>query len=967
MPLRLFFMVLVCLPFVANSQRFAYQHYRQGNGLAAQQVRTVAKGQSGALWVGTDDGLFRFAGEDFISYNNLLESHYIRAFAQNKDGDLVFCSDTGVHQLIEEGDSARIEQLIPASFSPTDSALFYPNGLFYDPSGVLWLSQPDGRLGKWENSQLQFLQPGSAYQGPKGQARYCFAETRAGQLLLSDPQGQVFIYRNEEDGFEAISSPVEGGASALLMHAGQIWSGGDQLRHFIFRGDRWQLNQSIPVPHGRITVLKPTADPDRLLVGTDKEGIFLYNASADNWQVVFGSNDPHRIERLPLWHINDIVADRAGDWWVCSEEGLGLLQQPFFSTVFRQANNSTLSLAADDAGRVLVSYGEVYEMMPEGEGFSSERLPELEEGLITALAVTDRGTWFGSSRGELLRLYRDNLYVEANLQERGGGIFFVEADASDNIWICQAPDVSPIKGVARYHPTEGLSTYGPEAGLDNRILVLRQGPKLRVYAAGIGPDTYLYRYEAEKDRFLNLSLPLPFAASPAFEVHDMAIDEKGVVWLATTDGLLQYDLERIQRVELGTYTTDEIRSLTTGRDNQLWLATATNGLFYYETDRQQVTRLDESSGLPSIIAAYRSMLEDANGRIWVGTAEGVVYSKADGPIPEPSPTPHWLSQILNGEPIADDIALRINPNDQLKLSWTTTAFSAGPIQYRYRLQGATDSSWVELREHTNVELPLLSPGNYEVQVQSLQSGGYQWSKPLRLGLEVRKPWYERWWGLGLLLLGGVLLSTALFRSTIGALRLRLRALNRQVSRLREEKKMYQEQEVSLQTTAAQYQQQLTDLERQLAIYQQLSKEGIKGEPPSVILERIAGHLLHLFRAELVELAWLENDQIIREGYWKTPSTYLSKKQPAVDWAWTNLSNDAPVAGQGESGYPIDLFQSEPGLELTYLLMALSPASGQRCYLLLYRNTEEAFSENDQRMLRLVGQYLEMQLASSLKK
>ena len=42
----------------------------------------------------------------------------------------------------------------------------------------------------------------------------------------------------------------------------------------------------------------------------------------------------------------------------------------------------------------------------------------------------------------------------------------------------------------------------------------------------------------EKDVFVNLSLPLDFNVSPNFEVHDLAVDDKGVIWLASTNGLL---------------------------------------------------------------------------------------------------------------------------------------------------------------------------------------------------------------------------------------------------------------------------------------------------------------------------------------------------------------------------------------------------------------------------------------------
>jgi len=121
-----------------------------------------------------------------------------------------------------------------------------------------------------------------------------------------------------------------------------------------------------------------------------------------------------------------------------------------------------------------------------------------------------------------------------DLADRGGGIFYMLGDHRGDLWLCQAPTDTPLKDVTRVQPDGTTQFYDADDGVENRILVLREGPRNALYAADIGPTTYLFRYQPDRDRFINLSRPLPFKYSQNFEVHDLAIDKQGLVWMATT-------------------------------------------------------------------------------------------------------------------------------------------------------------------------------------------------------------------------------------------------------------------------------------------------------------------------------------------------------------------------------------------------------------------------------------------------
>ena len=63
------------------------------------------------------------------------------------------------------------------------------------------------------------------------------------------------------------------------------------------------------------------------------------------------------------------------------------------------------------------------------------------------------------------------------------------------IWFCQAPTNKPIIGVATLDNDGKIEEYGKEEGLNSRVLVVDEGGQSELYAAGIGVNSYLYKFK----------------------------------------------------------------------------------------------------------------------------------------------------------------------------------------------------------------------------------------------------------------------------------------------------------------------------------------------------------------------------------------------------------------------------------------------------------------------------------------
>ncbi|MDX1667657.1 MAG: hypothetical protein R3350_10520, partial [Saprospiraceae bacterium] len=597
-------------------------------------------------------------------------------------------------------------------------------------------------------------------------------------LWVAATTGQVYRY-SAQGTFERIRLPHPITRIEMLLARGDtLWIAGSRLSTGLVREGQLTALRYFDTNGKNITSLAPANEKDYFFVGTEREGLFRghFVLGQLTLQKVFGSNDPHRVNELPFQSINHIFVDEEGAIWLStSQQGLGLLRSRFFETVFGLANNNTYAITSGGSAEVLLSFGDVYQIDREQGEYFAEVLPNLDIGFVTGLTRRGNELWMGTANGQLF-LYRNRQPgLTIDMSTRGGGVFYLYADRRENIWFCQAPDETPIVGVAKLGPDLQVKYYAEEKGLDDRILVIKESERGLIYAAGIGPETYLYRYREEEDIFINLSLPLPFNYSQNFEVHDMTIDPLGIVWMGTTDGLLRYDLERVSRVELGEYTSTEIRSVLALGDGSIWLATDTHGLIYYH--KGSFSLFDEKSGLPTVITAYRCLEKDETGRIWVGTAEGSVHSRDTLPRPEPTVRPILLSFSANrNEREFDGEEPKLPNNSNVEVRYVSLAYPGENIEYQHRLLGSQDSSWSESRTETELFFSRLPYGDYRLDIRARQPGGYAWSAPLQLAFEVRKPWFRTWWGIGLMILAAGGFLYYFFQFNVGILLRRIRFL-----------------------------------------------------------------------------------------------------------------------------------------------------------------------------------------------
>ncbi|MEM8897953.1 MAG: hypothetical protein AAGC85_07600, partial [Bacteroidota bacterium] len=203
--------------------------------------------------------------------------------------------------------------------------------------------------------------------------------------------------------------------------------------------------------------------------------------------------------------------------WMGSSEGILLLTRYKFGRYSGIKGYSTNTFAFTSDNGVLAAYGSLYKYtLKKGQIISTE-ITEGYHGHVAGVGVGKEGWWVGNSDGDLFYIQADGRTKEYSFRKRGGALFNIYVSKDYAAWISQSLTNDPINGVIRIYENGDTKLYGKAEGLYSRVIVTREGLGGKLYAGGVGEAHYLFEYDPENDRFLDLSPDLPFTPKLEFE------------------------------------------------------------------------------------------------------------------------------------------------------------------------------------------------------------------------------------------------------------------------------------------------------------------------------------------------------------------------------------------------------------------------------------------------------------------
>jgi len=307
----------------------------------------------------------------------------------------------------------------------------------------------------------------------------------------------------------------------------------------------------------------------------------------------------------------------------------------------------------------------------------------------------------------------------------------ITPDGEGGVWVLQ----DGTDGVMHVDSAFEGTVYGDERDDLGRLSALYRAPDGTLYAGGRGGDSYLYRYDSGRDRFVNVSAPLPNSIPSTLRIQDLTEGPRGALWLASNHGLLRYQDRRLTPEEaLDLFDVDGISSVVVTEERLVWLGT-NRGLFVYDPATESLRRFNRQTGLPSPTISPRS-LQLEEGRLWVGTARGLAYLQ-DFPLlhvrtPKPVVTKIWTDdRIFRTRP---DSVLHLANNSTLEVRYAAPVFVQEGTVYRHRIR-EEGAAWSPLNPGSPLVLPDLSGGSYTLELKA-QQPGFGWSEPTRVHFKV---------------------------------------------------------------------------------------------------------------------------------------------------------------------------------------------------------------------------------------
>jgi signal transduction histidine kinase/ligand-binding sensor domain-containing protein len=751
--------------------------WTQEHGLPQDTIRAIGQTADGYLWLGTDEGLARFDGYDFVVFNKdrgELPSNSITALAADRDGSLWIGTSSGLtHYHNKQFYTYTTKNGLP------DDAI---SSLFVDHSGKLWIVAGVD-LAQFDGKQFTVLAAGRDL--PVSTVRTVF-EDRHQDLWVA--------------GFGALLKRV-GGKFVTVMDATAL--GGDAITKVVaddhdnlwMAGSRGLLLRS---PDGHIRRFD-TKDglPDLFLrtVWLDRDGNIWAGANNglarlknDRFTTLTGPGGRDQDQ------VRTLFEDRDGDLWVGANDGLSRLRDDVF-TVYGQGeglpSDDPDTVYQDHSGRIWVGFHDSglmlfspdgYKVFTQRDGLPANEIFSIREdrngdlllGTREGLARM-RGTQFSTYRPPD-RLKRESVYDSLE-------------DSAGRLWVALPDGLGELKG----NKLRIVIPGGPL--LINAFVSLCEGRDGTLWAGTYGKGLWRVRGEDRHQFTMQDGLS-------SDQIRAVREDRDGTLWIATFGGgLNQYRDGKFRSFTANDGLLSDNISDVADDGESLWLSTtrgisriAKRQLRDFESHKIRVLEpinYGVGDGLRSAQCAPGfpipgGVRRTSDGRLWFPTSRGLamIDPNARRHAAQP-PVVHLVDVTADERGVDFSLPARLAPGtERIQFRYTAIHLSAPErVQYLRKLEGF-DTEWVRAGIRRVMNYNNLRHGKYRFLVRAELPGGP--STENAYDFEVLPEFYETAWFRALCVAGGMAIAWAIYQLRLRQIRYRFSLVLEERTRLARE-------------------------------------------------------------------------------------------------------------------------------------------------------------------------------------
>ncbi|MEQ8472159.1 MAG: ATP-binding protein [Marinoscillum sp.] len=756
-PIRCFTIVFYLLFIVlkSSSQGVFTRSYQSTEGLDTDIIKCITQDSLGFIWVGSDDGLFRYDGINFIKYPHSASSQYFKDFTHTSDGRLLAVHDLGIIQINSSIDSVSFQTVLNGQRVMSDTSIWYPKRLYEDGFGNLWIAEPQSIVryhdGQWK--RFKFNLPDNTTSFVRS---FVFLQLNDKELVIISNTGNYYIYQYATEEIISLSASIKQVTFDIIQIEGTNYLGtANGLFSVSFDSAVANISKiklSGIDSNSEIRQITPLDNKRFVVAGINKNtAVITINNSTYEAKQILQSN------RL----VNQVYASPDKSIWLSTEKGALMITLPDFKPIPLDAPNSYMEgMITNSSTNLIYTLRKESIWTVDKTTHKTQRLYSGSEHYFLSSALIENDLWV-SSGASILKLENDQVTQKLDLSATGRYIFDVEADSKGFLWFGQ----ESVNGIYRLNTkTMSLDLFDSDHGLTHEVTGIQSTPT-GVYVLCSNPNNYLFYKANDADHFTNLSVPFPKQYHNGLTMEEIEIQGR-TIWFATNFGVFKLENEQLEKIQISkTFDYSAVRTLRKDKDF-LWIAT-TSGLVRYNIRNKDFAHFIESSGLPVNTVNKECLIID-DGQIWVGTSQGVAVSDHDLNADfTKTKKPHILEYSFNGERIStvDDKVLNVPFESFIGITFSSLIYPSNDMQYNYRMN---QGDWSSPQNGNKVNYSNLSDGFYTFTVRAKRMGNYAWSDPTSISFIINPPFYKRapFYLLVLIVIGAAVLLTLFLNSKI---------------------------------------------------------------------------------------------------------------------------------------------------------------------------------------------------------
>ena len=790
--------VLLLSSWMVVAQSYQFKHLEVSDGLSNNSVNTICKDRDGFMWFGTTTGLNRYDGYTFKIYQHAendpgsLPDNYITDIVEMPDGRFWVNTGRG-YVLFDKEQDCFITDV--TGFMKNLESGGVPEQVFVDREGNTCLSVAGEGCYRYKEGGKRLFFSYVEHSLPEHGVTQ-IAECSDGLLLIYNTGLLVCLDRatlaikwksDEIKKYIPAGKTIE--FSLFVDRDNCIWAYSLMGIWAYDCGTKsWRTDlTAIWSSHPDVIIHAVAQDIEgRIWVGKDYDGIDVLEKETGKVTSLVAHDDNGR--SLPHNTIYDLYADRDGIMWVGTyKKGVSYYSESIFKfnmyewgdiTCIEQADENRLWLGTNDHGILLWnrSTGKAEPFWRDAEG-------QLPNPVVSMLKSKNGKLWVGTFNGGLYCM--DGSRVRSYKEGVGNTL------ASNNVWALVEDDKGRIwiaslgGGLQCLEPVSGtFETYtsSNSALLENNVTSLCWVDNNTLFFGtanqGVGMMDMRTR-EIKKIQGQSGNVKLSNDA-----VNHVYKDSRGLVWIATREGLNVYDTRRHVFLDLSSVAEAKgnfIAAITEDQERNMWVSTsrkvirvtvASDGKGSYLFDSRAYNSED---GLQNCDFNQRSIKTLHNGIIAIGGLYGVnVFAPDHIRYNKMLPNVMFTGLSLFDEAVKVGqsyggrvlIEKELNDVENVEFDYKQNIFSVSfasdnynlpeKTQYMYKLEGF-NNDWLTLPLGVhNVTFTNLAPGKYVLRVKAINSDGYVGIKEATLGIVVNPPFWMSWWAYLLYAVGLVI-------------------------------------------------------------------------------------------------------------------------------------------------------------------------------------------------------------------